>query len=79
MTLATVLRDHLRMTSLEDPVLTMWMLEHLSVSTWPSENFGALRELEQVVVGELDPPLNVDHLPATEYRARLSQMRSVLV
>jgi hypothetical protein len=78
MTLATVLRDHLRMTSLEDPVLTSWMLEHLSVSAWPSESFGALRELEQVVVGELDPPLNVDHLPASEYRTRLSQMRSAL-
>jgi hypothetical protein len=78
MTLATVLRDHLRMTSLEDPVLTTWMLRHLSVSAWSCDNFGALRELEQVVVGELDPPLNVDHLPASEYRARLSQMRSAL-
>ncbi|MEJ7634371.1 DUF6884 domain-containing protein [Aeromicrobium sp.] len=78
MTLATVLRDHLHMTSLEDPKLTAWMLEHLSVATWAHDNFGELRELEQAVIGELDPPLNVDHLPASEYRARLTQMRSAL-
>ncbi|AXT85413.1 hypothetical protein C6I20_09580 [Aeromicrobium sp. A1-2] len=78
MTLATVLSDHLRMESLEDPALTRWMLEHLSVSAWPSENFGELREVEQIVLSELDPPLNVDHLPASEYRDRLSQMRSAL-
>lgn len=76
MTLATVLRGRLRMTSLEDPVLTRWMLEHLSVSSWASDDFGGLRSLAETVIGELDPPLNVDHLAATEYRARLGQMRS---
>lgn len=78
MTLATVLREQLRMRSLEDPLLTDWMLKHLSISSWASDNFGELRELEQVVINELDPPLNVDHLPANAYRARLSQMRSAL-
>ncbi|NRQ50463.1 DUF7669 domain-containing protein [Aeromicrobium stalagmiti] len=78
MTLATVLSEHLRMTSVEDPRLTDWMLEHLSVSYWASDDFGDLRDLEQRLVTELDSPLNVDHLPATEYRARLTQMRSAL-
>lgn len=78
MTLATVLREHLRMASLEDPRLTEWMREHLSITVWPSDDFGGLRELEHLVVNELDPPLNVDHLPASEYRARLNQMRSAL-
>ncbi|QGG41799.1 DUF7669 domain-containing protein [Aeromicrobium yanjiei] len=76
MNLATVLRAHLRMTSLDDDRLTDWMLEHLSVSCWVGAEPGALRELEQQVVDELDPPLNVDRSPATEYRTRLGQMRS---
>ncbi|MET0448125.1 MAG: DUF6884 domain-containing protein [Aeromicrobium sp.] len=78
MTLATVLGEHLGMTSLEDPRLTEWMMKHLSVSAWSSEHVGRLGELEQLVVAELDPPLNVDHLPATEYRSRLNQMRRFL-
>jgi len=75
MTLATVLRYHLHMTSLEDPRLTAWMLEHLSISVWPTDELGHLRELEQQVVTDLDPPLNVEHLTANEYRSRLSRMR----
>ncbi|MBC7630606.1 DUF6884 domain-containing protein [Aeromicrobium sp.] len=78
MTLATVLREYLRMSSLEDPRLTSWMTEHLSIAVWPSLESGELRNLEQQVVSELDPPLNVDHLPANEYRARLNQMRRAL-
>jgi hypothetical protein len=78
MTLATVLGEHLAMASLEDPKLTAWMLQHLSVSAWGSEHVGRLSAVEQLVVGELDPPLNVDHLPATEYRSRLNQMRRFL-
>jgi hypothetical protein len=78
MTLATVLTGYLGMSSLEDPILTGWMLEHLSVSTWAVPDGEGLRELAQLLVGELDPPLNVDHLPATEYRARLQQMRTAL-
>ena len=76
--MATVLGEHLAMASLEDPKLTAWMLEHLSVSAWGSEHVGRLSAVEQLVVGELDPPLNVDHLPATEYRSRLNQMRRAL-
>lgn len=78
MTLATVLGDHLGMTSLEDPRLTQWMIEHLSITSWVVEDGDNLRELARVVVHELDPPLNVDHLAATEYRARLQQMRGEL-
>lgn len=78
MTLATVLGAHLGMTSLEDRRLTEWMVEHLSVTTWEAPDGSGLRELAQVVISELDPPLNVDRLPATEYRARLQQMRGAL-
>ncbi len=78
MTLATVLGEHLGMTSIEDPRLTDWMLEHLSITTWGVDDGNGLRELARVVIDELDPPLNVDHLASTEYRARLQQMRGEL-
>lgn len=78
MVLATVLREHLSMTSVDDPRLTAWMRQHLSVSTWVSENVGGLHALEQMVVAELKPPLNVDHFAGQQYRARLNQMRSSL-
>ena len=78
MTLATVLSEHLGLTSLDDPRLTEWMLEHLSVTAWPVADGEGLRELTQVLISELDPPLNVDHLPASEYRDRLQQMRGAL-
>jgi hypothetical protein len=78
MTLATVLGEHLGMTSLEDPKLTAWMTKHLSISAWGSSHVGRLAEVEQLVIAEVNPPLNVDHLPATEYRSRLNQMRRFL-
>ena len=73
-----MLREHLGMTSADDRRLTEWMLQHLSVSTWVSENVGRLHALEQLVAGELNPPLNVDHLSGTQYRIRINQMRSSL-
>lgn len=78
MVLATVLREYLGMNSMEDPRLTQWMFQHLSVSTWVSERVGSLQALEELVVSELNPVLNVDHLSGTQYRTRLNQMRSSL-
>ena len=78
MTLATVLGDHLGLTTLDDPRLTDWMIEHLSVTTWPVDDGDDLRELARHVIGQLDPPLNVDHLASAEYRDRLLQMRGEL-
>lgn len=76
MTLATVLRDHLRMSSLDDPRLTEWMVAHLSVVVWPVSEPMDLRQLERDVIVELDPPLNLNQVSAIEYRDRLSQLRS---
>lgn len=75
MTLATVLSDELGMRTLDDAKLTAWMLRHLSVAVWPMEEPTGLRELERQVVLRLSPPLNVDHVPPTELRLRLSQLR----
>ncbi|WP_456697435.1 DUF7669 domain-containing protein [Aeromicrobium sp. P5_D10] len=78
MALATILQQHLQMKSLDDPRLTEWMTEHLSVTVWPSDDVTELRDLAQFVIAEINPPLNVDDLPVADYRLRLSQMRSAL-
>lgn len=78
MTLATVLGEYLGMTSLDDPRLTDWMHEHLSITTVAVDDGDDLVDLARTIIGELDPPLNVEHLGATEYRTRLQQMRGQL-
>lgn len=78
MTLATVLGEFLGMTTLDDPRLTDWMHEHLSITTFAVDDGDDLGDVVRSVVDELDPPLNVEHLGATEYRARLQQMRGRL-
>ena len=79
MTLATVLRQHLQLTSLDDPRLIEWMREHLTVTVWPVDDVGTLADLERRVVGDLRAPLNLDQAPSAAYRERLSEMRGALV
>jgi hypothetical protein len=74
--LATILRRPLRMTSLDDPALTAWMGEHLTVVTWPTADRDGLHALAHHVVAALEPPLNVDHLRAADVRQRLAQLRA---
>jgi hypothetical protein len=76
--LATILHRPLRMTSLDDPVLTDWMREHLTVVTWPTADRDGLLALAHHVVAAVEPPLNVDHLRAAEVRMRLAELRSEL-
>lgn len=78
MTLATVLHEELGMRTLDDPKLTAWMLQHLSVTVWPMEQPARLRELERQVTLRLNPALNVDHVPPSDVRVRLSQLRRAL-
>lgn len=78
LTLATVLQEHLHMSSLDDPLLRDWMMQHLTVTVWPSSDLEELREIAPRVIAELNPPLNIDRGPAAEYRTRLGQMRGAL-
>lgn len=78
LTLATVLHDGIGMRTLDDAKLTAWMLQHLSVAVWPMEQAARLRELERQVTQRLNPALNVDHVPSSEVRVRLSQLRRAL-
>lgn len=78
MAMATILQEHLRLTSLDDPRLFDWMVEHLSIAVWPSDDVDELRELAQLVIAEIGPPLNIEDLSAAEYRSRLNEMRGAL-
>jgi hypothetical protein len=48
---------------------------HLRVVTIPVEDPDTLGELETVVLGDLDPPLNLAKVPKTQLRRRLSELR----
>lgn len=77
-TLATILAGPLRLQSLDDPALTAWMLEHLSVSVRVSDDRDDLRRQAQLLVETLDPRLNIDHLTASAVRRRVSELRAQL-
>lgn len=79
MTLATVLRQHLQLSSLDDPRLTEWMREHLLVTVWSVDDVSTLADLERRVVADLRAPLNLEQAPSAAYRERLSEMRGALV
>lgn len=78
MTLATVLRDHLRLSSPDDARLLEWMMEHLMVTVWPVDDATKLADLESRVVADLEPPLNIDRAQGSAYRERLTQLSSAL-
>lgn len=74
-TLATVLHDPLGLRSLDDAQVEAWMEDHLTVVTWPVVERTSIVCLAHRVVEALEPPLNVDHLRATEMRRRLGELR----
>jgi hypothetical protein len=58
--------------------LSGWMARHLFVAVHPFANRDALAMLERAVLARLDPPLNLDGMPPTPGRARLSLLRDAL-
>lgn len=86
LTLAAILRRSLglQMRSAKDltpdseRTLTTWMREHLAVSVFAVLNGGDLAQLEEAVLTDLDPPLNLDGMPRTPIRARLKNLRKEL-
>jgi hypothetical protein len=83
MTLAAVLFDELGVqvvrpkviTPASEDRLTAWMREHLSVAVHPCDNRDTLEPLERAVLRELDPPLNLRHMPPSLLRSRLTDLR----
>lgn len=55
--------------------MTEWMHQHLRISIWPYDDVDALDKVEQAVLNRLDPPLNLKHMPLSETRQRLKDLR----
>ena len=55
--------------------LSHWIREHLSLSVYPYSDRDALLHLEEKVLTKLDPPLNLEKVPSSQLRRRLSALR----
>lgn len=58
--------------------LSAWVKRHLAVAVHRFPDPDALADLESRVLAELDPPLNLDGMPATPLRAELVRLRRKL-
>jgi hypothetical protein len=58
--------------------LSAWMREHLEVAVFRFADRDPLADLEHRVLGELDPPLNLDGMTPTALRSELSRRRTSL-
>lgn len=67
-----------RLTAEANRAVTRFIYDHLRVVITSVPDRDHLSDLEAAVVGALDPPLNLNHVPATDARQRLSQLRMEL-
>lgn len=58
--------------------VSAWMREHLEVAVHAFPQRDPLGHLEDCVLARLDPPLNLDGMPETPLRRRLSRLRKAL-
>jgi GIY-YIG catalytic domain/HB1, ASXL, restriction endonuclease HTH domain len=85
-TLAACLRESIglsiaapgRLARESEVELSAWMRRHLHVAVHPFPNRGALGALEHRVLAALDPPLNLEGMPSTAVRQRVSELRRIL-
>lgn len=59
----------------DETALTTWMHAHLRVITVIYDDADTLRRLEQVVLDNLNPPLNLQGMPPTAIRTQLTALR----
>jgi hypothetical protein len=75
LTLGSALVDALGWEGINEAALTEWMGAHLKVVTIPVEDADALGRIETAVLAELDPPLNLSKVAATDLRRQLTSLR----
>lgn len=76
--LGLVLGDASKLDPASNEALTLWMRDHLSLATVACPDRAKLSELEDAVLLELDPPLNLMGMPNTTLRTDLKARRSRL-
>ncbi|GIF72639.1 DUF6884 domain-containing protein [Asanoa siamensis] len=74
-TLGAILAAAAGSDSIDEPALTSWMHDRLKVVTVPYADADTLGRLEETVLKDLDPPLNLKGMPATPVRAQLTRLR----
>ena len=75
LSLGSILASARTETEIDEERLTAWMHEHLRFVTIPVDDGDALDGLERAVLRELDPPLNLDKMPPSPIRGRLTELR----
>ncbi|WP_156525983.1 GIY-YIG nuclease family protein [Mycobacterium adipatum] len=65
-----------RLDSPSNAVVSQWIAEHLTVGIVAVDDRDALGRVEQALLDQLDPPLNLDHCPSSAARARLTALRA---
>lgn len=76
-TLAAILTAARRGDAITETALTAWMNAHLTVVAHTVTDPDTLGRLETDVLHRLDPPLNLNDMPASPVRQRLRQLRSL--
>jgi hypothetical protein len=59
----------------DEQALTVWMQAHLALATFCHEERDTLMALEHSVISDLDPPLNLQGMAASQARKTLSALR----
>jgi len=77
-TLGAVQAQRTMTTTVDEQALTDWMMAHLRVLAAPYEDADTLGRLESDVLRLLDPPLNLQGMPASPVRRRLTDLRWVV-
>ena len=75
LSLGSILASARTETEIDEERLTAWMHEHLRFVAIPVDDGDALDGLESAVLRELDPPLNLDEMPPSPIRGRLTELR----
>lgn len=75
LTLGSVLAAARGCSAIDETALTEWMHQHLRVIAVPYDDADTLGRLEDDVLTQLEPPLNLQGIPATPLRARLTELR----
>ncbi len=75
LTLGAILASARGVDVVPEPEITAWMRSHLTVRAVPYPDADSLGRCERDVLRALDPPLNLQGVPQTELRARLTRLR----
>lgn len=78
-TIGAILASAESQNDIDEMALTNWMDLHLRVHVVPYEDADSLGQVEQAVLAELDPPLNLKDMRDSALRRRLKDLRRVVV